>query len=166
MITRHWTSEQIVTAYETRGIQTIVKESGDTTYYVWKTLREAKVEMRRFSCAYKLPSINISPTEQGYIAGILDGEGSIVEDGGHIVVVIANTDKNLMDWLLRKMGGYIQVTPTGLGKKTCWLWKLSRMADIKIFLETLEPFLIVKKSKARKALEVINNVYRRNGSIS
>jgi hypothetical protein len=110
-------------------------------------------------------------TEAAYLAGIIDGEGSIVEqrylrksDGTHrlwYVITVANTEKSLMDWLVQ-FGGTIRANKqkvpvafvgqkTYFGKKQCYSWRTYRRSEVIDILRATLPFLILKKDKAQQA---------------
>lgn len=63
---------------------------------------------------YKSP-LRLCPTDAAYLAGLVDGEGSIsltrrhARDQRQLVLSVANTEKILLDWIL---------TRTGVGKIT------------------------------------------------
>ncbi len=99
-------------------------------------------------------------SELGYIAGMVDGEGfiSIHTDEKNITrcyVTITSTNKTVIDWLGKKLGGTIHKR---VHKNPKWLdyyvWKVSGNIQVKEFLLTIEPYLIIKKQRARQALAV------------
>lgn len=91
---------------------------------------------------------NLSKTDGAYIAGILDGEGHIKNNGRRIEVV--NTDKFLIDWLQSKIGGSVyKVKKTKPHYKQAYkLYIPQRRA--RFLLKAIFPYLIVKKDSARK----------------
>lgn len=107
----------------------------------------------------------LSKEEKAYIAGLFDGEGHvfITEDKRpnyktslHILRTgVTNTHKETIEWLFSKF-------PTTLSKrvrhkehpkwKPCYFWEASSNLA-KDFLETILPYLRIKKRQAELAIE-------------
>jgi hypothetical protein len=112
----------------------------------------------------KIPN---DPVELGYLAGIFDGEGSIVfykgrkrrSEYSYLAVQITNTSKELMDWLTAKIGGRIMPSSyrTRVSKNwsICYQWRLPRAKNQLIFLRAIYPYLKVKKEKAQRAISML-----------
>lgn len=101
--------------------------------------------------------------EKGYIAGILDGEGSIfIALGGNsaqaiLTISITNTNSNLLAFLENRIGivANYSVTkyPAGVrGKKPNWIMTISGASALKVLL-AIEPFLTIKRQRAIKGIE-------------
>ncbi len=104
-------------------------------------------------------------TTDGYLAGIIDGEGSIGiarkkskrSVGGYtynITVSVVNTDRPLIDWLLHTTGvGHVSDhMDERAGYKPAWIWSVwSREAE-RLLIRVLD-FLVVKRSRADLALQ-------------
>jgi hypothetical protein len=101
-----------------------------------------------------------------YIAGLFDGEGSIVigcspgrtkqaNPSYWLQVSITNTDRELIDWLHSTLGGHIadgSHNPSRGKQRPCWAWRAtSRQAQS--FLQKILPYLRTKKSQALIAIE-------------
>lgn len=102
-----------------------------------------------------------------YVAGLLDGEGSIVigvskpsASRGNIApshwlqVGITNTDRGLIDWLLLTFGGHVSDnshSPSRKKQRPCWAWRIMGN-QAKTFLETLHPYLRIKREQAEIAI--------------
>lgn len=100
--------------------------------------------------------------QHGYIAGIIDGEGSIVRvvQGSASIqwrISVANTHKGMLKWL-EQMGGSIVPRKSKLGKKPSFAWILGRQWDVLLLLETIVPFLLIKKTSALEAIEELRQV--------
>lgn len=105
---------------------------------------------------------DLTEVEAAYIAGIIDGEGSIAirRDKGsgtswyYPCLAIVNTDKNLMSWLHSKL----HFSRTHLRKRgksrQCYLGILSAYRVYSL-LKQLLPFLIVKKERAEHTIGFI-----------
>jgi hypothetical protein len=101
--------------------------------------------------------ISLSDAEAGYIAGLIDGEGSLdirrrkrqtVEWLGPRVRV-ANTNLECLVWLVERLGGNIYPTNTKRPNcQVCYHYELENAQVIKALLFRIAPFLIIKKEKA------------------
>ncbi len=87
-----------------------------------------------------------------YLAGIIDGEGSIFNGYNHNGVdkripriTVRNKDVELKRWLLKNIGG-----STDNGE--CYHWIVNGAINVKVLLEALSPYLIIKRSKATSIL--------------
>jgi len=108
--------------------------------------------------------ISLKPQEASYLAGIVDGEGSICQRarGGHwysLRMSITNTDLCLIQWVQERIPG--QVYPGGrspLSKRPCYRWDIMDLATIYALAQILRPYLIVKKCQATVAMTL---AYRR-----
>ena len=102
----------------------------------------------------------IGDTILAYMAGIVDGEGSIIiyrrkskkykPKVGQMKVVVSNTDRTLMDFLQLYFGGSIATDRHR--EKPCYLWTVASKKAL-CFLEAIEPFIRVKKLQAQVAIE-------------
>lgn len=104
-----------------------------------------------------------------YLAGILDGEGSIcmhadkrpdqVSLHTSLQVVIYNTSTVLMKWLVKNVGGrYYTRTANGYGNKPGriqYVWHPSGAKNRERFLLGVLPYLVVKQEQAKVALEFL-----------
>ncbi len=87
-----------------------------------------------------------------YLAGIIDGEGSIFVHGRTPEVSVANTNRALIDELARFPGCYIaDRTARGMGTRTCWEWRVGGERAA-IVIRTCLPWLIVKRERALEVL--------------
>lgn len=89
---------------------------------------------------------NLSETEVAYIAGFIDGEGTIIARDGHINLSAGNTCRNVIDWLASKVGGHVscRTYPDDSARKPCWVWSLTRTRVAEALLLRLAPYLLVK----------------------
>lgn len=105
------------------------------------------------------------PTDLAYLAGIVDGEGYITISGvttkanrGAIRVGVTNTYKPLIDWLL-EYGGSVKAKPEGrvgsLGKLPCYHWGVTARLEILALLKSIEPYMRIKRDKAKLAIAMI-----------
>lgn len=111
------------------------------------------------------PYESLSDTERAYIAGIVDGEGTIQKDNGgrrFWMLTIGNTDKNLIDWLHKKVP-YSRVTTNKLRFhwKQSWRWALVSNIKVLRLLQLIRPFMVVKAERADEAIDGIMPTWRR-----
>lgn len=105
---------------------------------------------------------HLSESEKGYLAGIMDGEGTISfcrkrNTSGRYVyrltVSIANTSCNLLTWLKESLPGSAHfIRPDGhnhYGKKPCYHWILSGNRQCLVFLRELSPYMVIKQRQAQ-----------------
>lgn len=107
----------------------------------------------------------LSPVEAAYLAGILDGEGSVslvnqrdVRSGGEyyrsLICSITNTDQALGEWVLRTTGlsrlQRVDVS-SSIGTKPRWTWRI-RGETAAAFLRQVEPYMVVKRDRALLAI--------------
>jgi len=93
-----------------------------------------------------------------YLAGIIDGEGSIRFRRGRPFVAIYNSDANLKQWVKDKTG----IDPTWQdfrGRVPGWQWCISAAADVYLLCDRLTPFLVVKKADAMAAMDHLDSKY-------
>lgn len=103
----------------------------------------------------------MTPEERAYVAGIVDGEGTVsfYKNGGGncytILVKVPNTDRGLIAYLHTIVpGGYISNVPPRKPqhKPSFWLkWQSGRAADL---LREIRPYLRVKAAQADLVMEL------------
>jgi hypothetical protein len=104
---------------------------------------------------------DLSVPEAAYLAGIIDGEGSVLvmkrppSTRLSVRVVVVNTDEALMDWL-EKIGGnrnWHTTRPTNFSNnpKPIWSWVVNGHNAVAILRQVL-PYMIIKKAKAEYAI--------------
>jgi hypothetical protein len=109
-------------------------------------------------------------TDLAYMAGIIDGEGSIGFYKNYINTIhewhyntrlsITNTDLALINWLQDTFSGKIYVIPPDknhLGKKPVYRWHLNKKQEILNLLIDILPYLRLKKLQAELVIDYISN---------
>lgn len=97
-----------------------------------------------------------------YVAGLLDGEGCIgvyTNKGPSltIVVQVTNTYRPLLLQLSRQWGGVVNGPYNKVpGHKPVSAWQL-KGPRLKEFLQTIRPFLVIKRRQAQLALQAIRH---------
>jgi hypothetical protein len=108
-----------------------------------------------------LPSKKFRVRDLAYIAGLLDGEGSIfpckMQSGRYgVFVTIANTHRPVLEWTQELFGGTLIA---GYGKnvpknmKPIWRWKCAA-EDVIPFLRIMAPFVRIKQKQLYKAMAI------------
>ena len=98
----------------------------------------------------------VSKLELAYIAGFFDGEGTITiaRNNKHSTSFfsscgISQVDRQPLDFIASVFGG--SVYPKNTKHKSQWTWSSSTRYTL-IFLNTIYPYLIIKKKQARVAI--------------
>jgi len=113
---------------------------------------------------YGTPKLELSREQLAYIAGLIDGEGTItlVKHGNKIYpeVSITNTCKELIDWLKKTIGFGIVSEERKKNRKwkICYKYRVVSIAEVYSLLKEIEPYLIVKKQQALLVLKFIETL--------
>jgi hypothetical protein len=92
--------------------------------------------------------------ELGWIAGIIDGEGSLgVTTSGPVRfrLRVVMTDKPAIDRLQQLLSGTIRVEPQRPPRRISWCW-YCRQRDLRTVLMAIRPYLVVKRFEADAVL--------------
>jgi len=113
-----------------------------------------------------------------YLAGILDGEGSIVlwsnkspnniRGKYNLRIYISSTDKILIDWIHSNFGGHTYVNKAPSRKKhwkQAYLWVIDRPNMFR-FLKEICPFLLIKKERCEIAIKFRETFEKRERPVS
>lgn len=92
--------------------------------------------------------------KSAYVAGVLDGDGSIYGK----IIEIGSSDFFLIRWLLANFGGrfYTKVTAN---QKSFYTWRLSGRKNKEMFLLQILPYLILKRNKAKDLLALLRTTH-------
>lgn len=109
------------------------------------------------SASLQIPT---SEAQLGYLAALVDGEGCIriFEDATRrrVIVRIANTDRPLIEWLAQFGGTTHWSDRTGKPHwKTSGTWTVAQAIDVYHLLIAIEPYMIVKRSRAQEAIRYL-----------
>lgn len=118
----------------------------------------------------------MTETEKSYIAGIIDGEGSIMLIKYHSnefpspCVSIASTTMELLEWLKKTVGAGVIIHKKNYKPeihKECYSYVLKFDAAINL-MKDIYPYLIikVKKKRAKLIIDKYKSVTPRNGRYS
>lgn len=112
----------------------------------------------------------ISSEDWAYLAGIIDGEGTIQlsqastrYNGGNnykYMIRIYNTDTNLIEWIHERFSGNVRVHNRGkvgeaFGKKPIHMVDWRNVDDIGDILQGVMPYLVVKRDLAETLMGFI-----------
>ena len=94
---------------------------------------------------------DLTEEEWAYIAGIFDGEGSIVKrrtvTSDSYAIHIVQKERELLRWLQIRLGGGVYGD-----KQNCGRWATNRRENVVKISQGMLPYLIVKQEKVRTAL--------------
>jgi hypothetical protein len=112
----------------------------------------------------------IKDTDWAYAAGFVDGEGciaiarSFMPRGNRfyytIQVVVANTDRTVLDWMQGMWaGGVFRVTSSRGGGRNSWTWRCGP-GVAQTFLPGIRPWLKIKQAQCDNALAMLELLRR------
>ena len=105
-------------------------------------------------------SVPDEPLFWAYVAGIWDGEGTVSigrvassQNYSHsLMVQISNTNEDLINLLLERIGGKAQRRERQENWRTCYAWQI--YADnAEAFLRAVQPYVVIKKEQVEVALK-------------
>jgi hypothetical protein len=132
--------------------------------------RAQKLGILRENCEGQFPTDqtmigHLTEAEKGYLAGLIDGEGTIVfvkissavRQSYQTRVQIYNTDKRMIEWVLSRLpSGRMSVQKHSEGnRKVLYQWICSTNAATTLLRE-IQPYLVIKQEQA----EALKNGYR------
>lgn len=139
----------------------------------WTSIRHKAVELGLAKKAFakywrtydKVESISLSDVERGYMAGLIDGEGTVrivhaLKKWYAPFIQITNTDKVMMEWLQKTFGVkgigrlYVEERKNPL-YKTKYVYNIASVQGVKQILEQVVDILTTKKKQAILVLEFI-----------
>ena len=105
-----------------------------------------------------------------YLAGLVDGEGSISIKYNKktkvysATIAVGMTQKEGLDLLVETFGGKLREDLTSNRKSTMYRWQLTSKPDVTRVLEALLPYLRVKKELAVKVLRFYSEgIFQKGG---
>jgi transposase-like protein len=149
--------EAIVREYQEGNSITLIASRHAIRYDTVRSIlkRHNAITGRRLrSASLRVPT---SEAQLGYIAALVDGEGSIrnfIHAGRRrILVRVVNTDRPLIEWLAQ-FGGTVHWGNHSAKPhyKAAGMWTVSQAIDVYHLLIAIEPYMIVKRSLAREAI--------------
>lgn len=155
-----WTEEEIEIlkkVYPTRYTEEIMKALPNHT---WSSIETQAMDLkihrkldRRFG---SIKPVKLSEGDLGYIAAMIDGEGSICitkcKKGLVSTLSISNNDRDMLSWIQSVLGrGHIYKHT----KRGNLCFQIARNSDQIALLEVLMPYLKVKRRQAELALKFL-----------
>lgn len=110
-------------------------------------------------------------TDWVYAAGFMDGEGCIAvlrsftpSRGRYnysVQVVVANRDRDVLDWMQGIWGGWVVPVSSRQGRaRMSWTWRCPTGLSAKPFLTGIQPWLRIKGPQCKNALLMIELLQR------
>lgn len=100
-------------------------------------------------------------TTKAYLAGLFDGEGSIsithTEHTQYIMITLSNNCKSLLLGIKDAFGGGLAQSTQ---HKQCWQWAANNQLVATKFLETVLPYLVLRKAEAEIAVQLTRTACR------
>lgn len=93
----------------------------------------------------------------GYLAGLLDGEGSVRFRAGRPFVAIYG-ERSVVEWLVTNVGGSFG-KPDTRGRVPCYCWSIAAARDVLAVCRAVSHLLIVKKEDAMNAIAHLEAKY-------
>lgn len=138
----------------------------------WSSIRHKAVDLGLAKKAYakywrtydKVEPIVLSDIDKGYLAGLIDGEGTIrimraLRKWYAPFIQITNTDKTVMKWLqemFEKRGvGHLYMEKTRPPYRTKYVFNIASVQGVKQILEQIVDILKIKRRQALLVLEFI-----------
>jgi len=166
-ITKNARWRDVIEAY-TRGedVKTIGTRLGYKAGGVYYILRRTGIPRRSTVERALRPNRVVIPPDPAicaYLAGLLDGEGSIKAYSHGARATIANTNADVLIWIARNTGVptlYKRKMRAALGYprqvKPIYIWEVRRVFELRTFLNAVLPYLIIKRADAEKVLSYCN----------
>jgi len=159
--------EEIVRRYRDEGIGStlLAREYSVSKGTIQNILRAHGFIRRTRGGHHSIKTINV-PTNLsiiGYLAGLVDGEGSIVREHlrgnlrhSGVRLCITNSCPELLQWLKNEIGGNVQwrERSSPLSQKPCGVWRVGGYMDTYLLLKIILPWLRIPK-KIEQAKEAI-----------
>lgn len=151
---KKWTEDEIARAYErVVGGATLKQIAVETDLNQTGISRLLKRRFGYVPTKFQRPTLTIpnDPGVRGYIAGLIDGEGSIMFNNQHWHMRIAMTDEPVIRWLAA-FGGLFYPRRVLPNRKPAFAWEIHRRHDLIHLLTGVLPYLHVKRDLAEQAL--------------
>lgn len=158
-----WTEEELSAAIAEHAtgvsIHDIAKRKGVDRTSLYSLLKRRKAGVNYTLLKSPTWTAPTDPREIGYMAGLYDGEGALVRHAQSSktsarpplwMAAILMTSEPTIRWL-GQFGGHVYFSPRhekDPTRKDAWKWELCRQIDVRNFLRTVRPLLIVKAAAA------------------
>ena len=105
-------------------------------------------------------SLVLSPTDAAYMAGLVDGEGSLsirTRTVGSLVLQlsITNTCREVLEWCrdVTGIGAVVKSSPDATRRRQCWYWS-TPCGSAATVLRQIRPYMKIKVEQADIAIEL------------
>lgn len=123
------------------------------------------------NCKGRLDLADISikiPTNSfdlGYLAAIIDGEGSIGFRKKLTFAAVYNNNRDVMVWLKDTVGGNVKWNADKRGREPNHQWTIGAAKDVHFLCKKMHPYLKIKKEDAQNVITYLEQKYgdRLNG---
>ena len=123
---------------------------------------QAVLRSFRGNRTYKPSPVSVTiPVDEklGYLAGIIDGEGSIgVRGNGVPYISVYNTSRPMLEWLTTNVGGSVGGSPDRRGRQPCFHWSVQARNDVLAILAAITPLLTAKIADAQRVQEYVRGL--------
>lgn len=118
----------------------------------------------------------VTKNDWAYLAGFVDADGTIALNRWRekctnrwcylLRLCVSNCDKNIMNWLVSKLGGGVYLCNQNAPKhhRTLWRWVLCG-TNARPVIEKILPFMLIKQKHAELALQYIKTIDRKRNRI-
>lgn len=100
-----------------------------------------------------------------YIAGFVDGEGSIVKNGEtDYRIAIPQAHEGVLNEIrnFSGVGNICKIKKRQEHWKESWIYTVARQEDVLFFLKKVSPYLIIKKELTRRTIPIVKDIVRIN----
>jgi len=164
---RRWSQQEIEFLKQNYGIiptREIASKLGRTLFAVQNKVKKLRKKGELGHYSDKLPTLKCSETDKAYLAGLIDGDGSICLNKEkrryyRLNVEVSSRNKDHLEYIQRIFGGYIVESMKNGAKLYVWMCR-GRQAEA--VLRAIAPYLILKKKQAEIALEY-RDMFRNKG---
>jgi len=142
--------------------QLVVALSNHTWGAIRYKARRLKLSQYAWQYNYLTSTYQLSDVERAYLAGIIDGEGSIslIDNRKSSqrkltpVIAIGNTNLKMIEWLSGHLPKHYKHSKQGWkSSRLMWIIRISGMHRVRWVLEQVKPYLIAKREQADVLLE-------------
>lgn len=103
----------------------------------------------------------MTDTDLAYLAGIIDGEGTVVHGAGvtrMTALRVAMTDKVVIDWLQSTFGGTIYTKPKSPRGKAYYEWTLQGQDRLLDLIPQIIPYALCKRPQLERMIDLLTHL--------
>ena len=144
--------------YETMSLREVALLMGKTYSSVLYQKHQLGLT-KSFAQRYTLHQITLTNVQLAYIAGIIDGEGTIsvrtIHQKWKPTIRVSSTSRELIDWLTSTVvapATPVQVRKASEHQALCYIWMIYGLSHLPTY-EALEPYLVIKQRHMQLLIE-------------